>query len=43
MDKALVQVDKVIGYHHVADEVESRIQDGPSGDIEGYIKVCIYR
>ena len=39
MDKTLVQVDKVIGYHHVADEVESKVQDGPGGDVETYIKV----
>ena len=32
-------MDKVIGYHHVADEVESKVQDGPGGDVESYIKV----
>ena len=39
VDKTLVQVDKVIGYHHVADDVESKVQDGPGGDVDTYIKV----
>ena len=39
MDKTLVQLDKVIGYHHVADDVETKVQNGPSGDVESYIKV----
>ncbi|CAI8016816.1 Exocyst complex component 7 [Geodia barretti] len=39
VDKSLVQLDKVIGYHHVADDVETKIQVGPGGDVESYIKV----
>ena len=34
-----MQLDKVIGYHHVADDVETKIQVGPGGDVESYIKV----
>ena len=32
-------MDRLIGFHHVADEVEAKVQEGPSGDVEGYIKV----
>jgi exocyst complex protein 7 len=39
VDKSLVQLDKVIGYHHVADDVETKIQVGPGGDVDSYIKV----
>ena len=39
VDKTLGQLDKVIGYHHVADDVESKVQVGPGGDVESYIKV----
>ena len=41
MDKTLVQLDKVIGYHHVADDVETKVQSGPGGDVESYIKVQV--
>ena len=39
VDKTLGQMDKVIGYHHLADDVETKVQDGPCGDVEAYIKV----
>ena len=42
MDKTLGQMDKVIGFHHVADDVEGKVQDGPNGDVEPYIKVYMH-
>ena len=42
VDKTLVQLDKVIGYHHVSDDVETQVQDGPSGDVEAYVKVRVH-
>lgn len=39
MDKVLVHLDRVIAFHAVADEVETRIRDGPSGDINTYLEL----
>jgi len=32
-------MDRVISFHHVADEVEPRIREGPGSNIEGYLKL----
>ena len=39
MDKTLTQMDRVIGFHAVADEVETRAREGPSGNITGYLEL----
>ena len=36
----MTMMDRVIGYHHVADEVEPRIREGPpSGSVDSYLKL----
>lgn len=30
-------MDRVIGFYHVGGDVEPKIKEGPSGDIEGYL------
>lgn len=30
-------MEKVIGFYHVGEEVEVKIKEGPSGDIESYL------
>ena len=32
-------MERVIGFYHLANEVEIKVQSGPSGGVEGYIKV----
>ena len=32
-------MERVISFHHIADDVEAKIREGPSGNIEGYLKV----
>lgn len=39
MDKTLEWMEKVIGFYHVGEEVEVKIREGPSGDIESYLKL----
>ena len=37
VDKSLEWMEKVIGYYHVGEDVEVKIREGPSGDIESYL------
>lgn len=37
VEKTLSQMERVIGFHNIADEVEARIREGPSGNIDGYL------
>ena len=30
-------MERVIGYHNIADEVETKIREGPSGNVDGYL------
>lgn len=39
VEKTLTWMDRVISFHHVADEVEPRIREGPGSNIEGYLKL----
>jgi exocyst complex protein 7 len=39
VDQTLNKLEHVIGYHHIADEVEPKLRGGPAGDIEGYLKL----
>ena len=32
-------MDRLTTYHHIADEVESKIREGPTGNIDGYLKL----
>ncbi len=32
-------MERVIGYHHIADDVETKIRNGPTGNIEVYLKL----
>lgn len=38
IEKTLQALDHVIGYYHVANEVEPSIRDGPSSDLERYLQ-----
>ncbi|XP_076809603.1 exocyst complex component 7-like isoform X3 [Clavelina lepadiformis] len=38
IEKTIVSLDHVIGYHHVAHEVESVLRQGPSRQVERYLK-----
>lgn len=39
VEKTLTMLDRVMGYYHVAEEVETKIREGPSGNIEAYLKL----
>ena len=39
MEKTLQQLDRVISFHHVADEVEAKVREGPVASIEAYLKL----
>lgn len=39
VEKTLQQLDRVIGFHHVADEVEPKVREGPVAGIEAYLKL----
>ncbi len=33
----MVEMDRMLAFHAVADEVETKIREGPGGDIPGYL------
>lgn len=39
VENSLIELDRIIGFHHMADDIEGRIREGPSGNIEGYLKL----
>lgn len=39
VENSLVELDRIIGFHHMADDIESRIREGPSGNIDAYLKL----
>ena len=39
VENSLTELDRVIGFHHMADDIEGRIREGPSGNIDGYLKL----
>ena len=39
VENSLSELDRIIGFHHMADETEGRIREGPSGSIEAYLKL----
>lgn len=39
VDKLLAALERVIGFHHLSDEVEQKIKKGPSGNIEMYLSL----
>ena len=39
VEKTLTTLDRVMGFYHIAEEVETKIREGPSGNIEAYLKL----
>ncbi|XP_065898323.1 exocyst complex component 7-like [Dysidea avara] len=39
VDKLLDALERVIGFHHLSDEVEEKIKRGPSGNVESYLSL----
>ena len=37
VDKSLEWMERVIGFYHVGEDVEVKIREGPSGDINSYL------
>ena len=35
----LSELDRVISFYHVSDDVEAKIRDGPSGDIKSFLEL----
>ena len=39
VENSLSELDRIIGFHHMADDIDVRIREGPSGSIEAYLKL----